>query len=192
MITLIGDIHGHFNVYQRLIANRTNTIQLGDFGVGFPSWMPFDLDLTHRFIRGNHDNPATCRDHPNCLGDYGYLAEKKIFYIGGAYSIDKEQRTVGVDWWDDEELSYLDLKAMMTLYASVKPYIVISHECPKEIFPYLGCPSFIPSRTQQAMDQLLKVHRPKYWIFAHYHVSVMQQVKNTLYTCLNIFETLDI
>lgn len=191
MITLIGDIHGHFKIYKRLIANRPKTIQLGDFGIGFPDWVPFNLAPQHQFIRGNHDNPETAKDHPNYLGDYGFLPEENIFYISGADSIDAYKRHLGIDWWHEEQLGYQDLKAMMTLYASVKPKTIISHDCPEEIFPHLGCPTHIKSRTQQAMNQLLTIHRPKYWIFAHYHVSVKKSIDNTLYTCLNTFETLE-
>jgi len=192
MITLIGDIHGHFVTYEKLIANCQKTIQLGDFGVGFDDWVGFDIEPQHRFIRGNHDNPSVCKEHPNYLGDYGFLAEENIFYISGADSIDKDDRTIDIDWWHDEQLSYQDLKAMMTLYGRVKPKTIISHDCPEEVFPYLHCPFHIKSRTQQAMNQLLTIHRPKYWIFAHYHLSCKQQIDNTLYTCLDTFETLEI
>ena len=35
-ITLIGDVHGKFKEYQKLIDSIENpTIQVGDFGVGF-------------------------------------------------------------------------------------------------------------------------------------------------------------
>ena len=185
----IGDIHGCFDIYQDLIKNHDKSIQLGDFGVGFPDWVPFDIPLDHLFLRGNHDNPAVCREHPNYLGDYGF--NEDFFYISGAYSIDKDLRIIDVDWWAEEELSYGDWKAVIDLYSKIRPKTVISHDCPKIVFQTLFNAPYYPNRTSQAMDQLWEIHQPKTWIFAHYHVSAKRQVKDTLLVCLNINETFE-
>ena len=32
---LIGDVHGHFRAYERLISDCEGSIQVGDMGIGF-------------------------------------------------------------------------------------------------------------------------------------------------------------
>ncbi|PWJ12118.1 hypothetical protein [Jannaschia seohaensis] len=101
---IIGDIHGRRDLYARALAGAKESVQIGDFGMGF---IP-EEDLAtwpggpgHKFFRGNHDDPALCRAHPAHLesGPYGNL-----FVVGGGWSIDREYRTPGVTWWPDEEL----------------------------------------------------------------------------------------
>ena len=73
-------------------------------GLGFSGvYLPHDEVMNHKFIRGNHDDPQACREHPYWIKDG--LIENDIMYIGGAWSIDREYRTEGVSWWRDEELS---------------------------------------------------------------------------------------
>ena len=103
---LIGDIHGEWELYHQTATDAINfggcerTIQVGDFGVGFsgPYWHDradeFHWDGTHRFIRGNHDDPARCRKMAGWIQDG--LIEDDVMFIGGAWSIDHAHRTEGV------------------------------------------------------------------------------------------------
>ena len=189
MITVIGDIHGWTKTYQKWIQNNLapaqRSIQIGDMGLGFagvglpaPGMPPFTGD--HKFFRGNHDSPEKCRAHKNYLGDFGYLPDDKIFYLAGAFSIDRIYRTEGVSWWRDEELSYEELNKAVDLYAEVKPRFVLSHETPEKAAKFLlydlQGPYFAAkldcagSRTSQALQVMLNIHQPEKWIFGHYHV----------------------
>jgi predicted phosphodiesterase len=74
MIILIGDIHGRIPDYLRLVATLqpgSRSIALGDVYIGRPGVHLPELPPEHKFIRGNHDDPKLCREHPNYLGDYG-------------------------------------------------------------------------------------------------------------------------
>ena len=174
------------------------SIQLGDFGVGFQqkTWdkkrcrtkiVPtnFYASLNHVFCRGNHDNPLVCKNHPNCLSTYGIY--KNIFYIAGAYSIDWGWRTNGIDWWSDEELSADQLYRCLDIFEKTKPNIVVSHECPQRVLSLLHS-NIIPTRTGQALDAMFEVHQPKYWFFGHHHVSWKGKVGQTEFQCLNELE----
>lgn len=97
----IGDTHAKFGSYQAIALGADASIQVGDFGAGFAE-IP-DLGPNHRFIRGNHDNPALCRAHPNWIPD-GH-SENGMFFMGGATSVDRHSRCEGVDYWADEEMS---------------------------------------------------------------------------------------
>src|SRR5215475_1197882 len=108
MTFFIGDVHGKFEPYKRLIKDRRDTIQVGDMGVGFQGWRngelvyltnpPYDrmVEGNHRFIRGNHDNPGVCRQQRQWIADGA--VEGDMMFVGGAFSIDREWRTEGLDW----------------------------------------------------------------------------------------------
>ena len=175
------------------------SIQLGDYGVGFQRrvWdkvrSKYKIIITnyvakpeHVFCRGNHDNPRVCAKHPNCLNKFGMY--KNIFYIAGAYSIDKNIRTHDVDWWPEEEMNTKELYNCFNMYEGLKPNIVISHECPQRVLPLLHSSSIISSRTGQALDAMLEVHQPKYWFFGHHHMSWKAKVGQTEFQCLNELE----
>lgn len=194
-ITLIGDAHGKVKTLYFIQRKTERSIQLGDLGCGFVKVMEWPEQ--HKFIRGNHDDPAIARTHPNYLGDFGYLPDEKIFYIGGADSIDKDIRIQGVDWWQDEELSFGDFDKVIELYKEIKPPIVISHECPASanevLLKSLMGDYFLmkgvlkSSRTCQAMQTLLEIHQPNLWVFGHYHIDKTFKIGNgvkTKFQCL--------
>jgi hypothetical protein len=111
------------------------SLQIGDMGIGFrgvklPAQDGQNYPLNHRFIRGNHDNPAECRRHPNYAGEYGYWDEEGLFFLGGAWSIDQQWRTEGKNWWRDEEQDMSSLGNAGALYCHLKPRIVATHEAP--------------------------------------------------------------
>lgn len=163
-MNFIGDVHGKFNLYKKVISNLPESIQLGDMGIGFGIDHLFPNNPPHMFIRGNHDNPSLCNKLESHLGDFGIY--KDIFYFAGACSIDKARRTIGLDWWEDEELNYTQMTELVKLYESVKPSIVCSHEAPKCVFP-----EFRANSTSNCMDYLIDLHKPDIWVFGHHHKS---------------------
>jgi hypothetical protein len=162
----IGDVHGEIERYRQLIADADESIQLGEMGFGFievPEFPP-----QHRFIRGNHDDPTKARAHPNYLGDFGILPSG-IFFVSGAWSIDQKHRTIGVSWWEDEELSIAQCDEALELYESETPYIVVSHDCPIDILRKLIYVEWRRSRTGQLLQEMFELHQPQWWVFAHHH-----------------------
>ena len=195
-IVVIGDVHGKTHIYQKRLRQHyegRRTVQLGDMGIGFKGVGLHEMPMNHRWFRGNHDNPEMCRQHPNYLGDYGYLPDDKLFWLAGAWSIDHSMRVTGTSWWPDEELSIKELGEALNLYEQVKPEFVISHEAPRSAASYLlgvaasggenagyfyakmGC---IETRTSTALQAMFDVHQPKEWVFGHYHVNMQFQVAN--------------
>lgn len=169
----IGDIHGRADLYAKAIAGCDASIQVGDFGYGFipkeslPLW-PGAGNPNHRFIRGNHDDPAQCKAQPNYIlsgqqGDH--------FYINGGWSIDREWRVEGVSWWPDEEHSAVDLNEILDDFIATKPRVVVSHEAPCEIAKLMFGAKYPPgpSRTSIMLQAMLDNHTPDIWIFGHWH-----------------------
>lgn len=210
-IVLIGDVHGHTKQYQKMIRRRfadKRTIQLGDMGIGFKGVGLHEMPSQHRWFRGNHDDPEKCHQNVNYMGadDFGYLPQDNLFWLAGAFSMDKAWRVSGVSWWSGEELSYNQLQAAIDLYTKVKPKFVISHEAPSEaaknmllrlastgldggyFAAKLDCTM---SRTAEALQVMFDAHQPKFWAFGHYHVDREFQWRGTTFRCiaeLNTYE----
>lgn len=198
----IGDVHGKWARYKTIIEGCDASIQVGDFGVGFRhpyseipmANPPYDAMIkgNHRFIRGNHDNPNACKTQKLYIAD-GTI-EGNVMFIGGAFSIDRAFRTENYTWWADEELSNGDLNRMMDIYLEHKPEIMVTHECPDsiamQVFPFMK--GEYPSRTRQAFEGMWDMHKPKLWIYGHWHHSVDQEISGTRFICLNELEYKDI
>ena len=206
---LIGDIHGDWNGYSEIAENAVDfggcdhTIQIGDFGIGFAGsyWHDrvndFQYDGTHRFIRGNHDNPAKCKEMLGWIKDG--LVEDDVMYIGGAWSIDQAYRTEGVSWWRDEELSISELYEMIDIYEKIKPRIMITHDCSFDVATEMFFRSgILPSgerhttRTASALNTMMEIHQPEFHFFGHWHHSIKRDYKNTTYVCLGINDYVDV
>jgi hypothetical protein len=204
-ITIIGDVHGKTETYQKLIRRLPPdqpSIQVGDMGIGFKGVGLDKMPPHHGWFRGNHDDPAKCQKTTNYLGDWGYLPQYDIFYVAGAYSIDNAFRIEGVSWWSDEELSYAQFSEAIDEYARIKPRFVLSHEAPEKISaallydlmsPYFtakaACQS---SRTCSALQYMFELHQPKEWVFGHYHVNKQLESNGTLFTCVAELSTYEL
>lgn len=202
---VIGDVHGKWMDYLNVVKNPSDScsksIQVGDFGVGFgerkayAEYIQSEMGDNHRFIRGNHDNPNECPEWPQWIPDL--MVEDNVMFIGGAHSIDQAFRIPDVSWWEGEELSYQRLTDATVKYEHVKPEIMITHDIPDAVARHLF--GFYkeannPSRTRQAFDVMFFQcdHKPKLWIFGHWHVNVDINLFGTRFICLNELNYIDI
>lgn len=193
-ITFIADAHGKFTELNHKIERHiqhNRVVQCGDMGLGF-KWNDLSRKFPKNFyfIRGNHDNPETCRTFSNYLGDFGYNKELNLFFIGGAWSIDQNLRKEGVSWWRDEELNWEQCQQCVELYNQIKPDYVISHDCPQEIGDIILNKLLIGSmearhktKTSQLLSQLFQDHKPKFWIFGHWHLDFDMEILGTRFIC---------
>jgi hypothetical protein len=200
----IGDVHGKYERYKKILKGSSASIQVGDMGIGFWKTRTMgepvpDVNPPHkrmkefnaRFIRGNHDNPGKCRSNSQWIKDG--TVEGNMMFVGGAMSIDIYRRTEGLSWWRDEELSYGEWFEVIDKYNQVKPKYMVTHDCPTEIGKLI-----IPdsekhkSITAQALETMFESHKPDYWIFGHYHRSWRQNVLGTEFICLNELEHIDL
>lgn len=203
LIRFIGDVHGKYEPYKKLIKDVPTSIQVGDMGVGFrrnsnnrlgeeygnpPHYAM--VKGNHRFIRGNHDNPSSCKNHSQYISDG--TVEGKIMLVGGALSIDKEWRIKDINWWEDEELSQEELDKLLSVYLKTKPEIMVTHDCPEDVAKMIvGYTTGawvdkldFPSRTRVAFQHMISGHSPKYWIFGHWHVPFNIEYNLTNFICL--------
>jgi hypothetical protein len=192
MIKIIGDVHGKYQNYLNIVKNHEYTIQLGDYGFKYESLK--DVDHTkHLIIGGNHDNYDICYNYPHFLSDYGYTVNFNgidFFYYRGAYSVDRQHRTIGIDWWQNEQVTIESFIEARELYRSIKPDIFLSHDCPDfMVRDYIGPYARVYENiTNWALGELYKIHQPKLWIHAHYHQSKTTVYENTKFICLDELE----
>ena len=199
MVTLIGDLHGLYRRYHEILREKDrhpHTIQLGDFGFDYETLKNVD-PKDHVFIGGNHDNYDMVNNVPNYLGDFGYVVDfhgLDFFFYRGASSIDREYRTIGVSWWEDEEVNIEGFMQARKLYSEIKPDVVLTHDCPEFLVQnYIGSHARIyQNRTSWALQELFNIHQPKLWCHGHYHVSKTTTINNTKFVCLNELETYQI
>jgi predicted phosphodiesterase len=189
----LGDTHGNVNFCEKLANQNPHDIilQLGDFGVGF---MPTDfinqiLPKNFKFFVGNHDNRAESRKIPNCLGDFGEFGG--VFFISGANSIDKDRRTIGINWWPDEELNWAQTRDCLDLWEKSKCRVLVSHDGPQELIRGLYGIQDV-SHTRRMLQEIWDIRKPDVWIFGHHHKQNRGKVQGVEFYSLGIDEVLNL
>lgn len=183
----IGDVHGMMDRYIPLTYDVAS-VQVGDFGVGFVD-IP-ELKPDARFIRGNHDHPELCRQHPRWIPDG--TVEGDTMFIGGAWSIDHAYRREGISWWRDEELSLSEWDRVISKALAAGPKIMVTHDCPLRVVEPLFGKAPIRTRTQQALDVILEQVHPQLFIFGHWHEHKDMTINGTRFICLAELQYMDL
>lgn len=212
-VRFIGDIHGKFMTYRNLVdgvyenvgggAPAAHSIQIGDYGLGFDSvvdsrQLQWALENPqHKFIRGNHDNPAVCAESPNWIEDGFFDSNNGIFYLGGAWSIDMDYRVENKTWWPDEEVSYERLIKLIEFYEKAKPKIVITHDCPTSVafemfLKHQVNPFQMKTRTGEALQEMFECWKPELHIFGHWHQTMKVNIDGTDFVCLGELAYMDL
>lgn len=194
-LRFIGDVHADFRTYRDLITKADCSVQVGDF-CSFGGFGGLDgvNAVKHRILAGNHDicdpkHPFYFGNCPHFLGDFGTLAFAgfpEIFYIRGAFSID------GVRF--NEELDQDRFDAASELYMRVKPKIVVTHQSPSMLIPYVGNKVILRqygyakepfTLTGYNLDVLFNRHQPRLWVFGHYHKTWTAEIDGCRFVALD-------
>lgn len=214
-LRVLGDCHQEYKEYLKLVEDCEYTIQVGDLGYNVEP-LHGKLRSNRDFVvNGNHEDynkesPNYCMGQSWSLGDYGVLNIpdfEPIFYMRGEWSIDWKWRLRNqtwpqsgpTTWFEEEELSPADLEKAIALYSKVKPNFVVTHGCPKSIIKYVTDPNFclnfgytqedINTRTSLALEEMLQIHQPRYFVFGHYHTYFNQVINGTNFICLDMLHT---
>ena len=216
-IIVCGDIHGDWGPLNRLIKREKPEIilQCGDLG-----YWP-NLSMSGRikdilngptkiyWCDGNHENhwelslireEGVSQLEPNIFymkrGSTLVLPDKRrVLFMGGAASVDRVFRKLGLDWFPDEVISQSDIEGL----PDVDIDIVISHTCPMEIFPRIEeeaieyYPWFLKMRdpSQEALSYVYNKYRPPLWYFGHFHMYYKLEYEDTVFTCLDFPGNMD-
>lgn len=205
----IGDIHGDVLKYQHLISDCDESVQVGDFGIGF--LQDYDYEFIdrlhesgdHKFIRGNHDDPALCKERPGYIPDNTVDEERSIMYTGGAWSIDWAIRlnrmAMGYPtcFWEDEELSVAELSVAHEYFVHYRPRVMVTHDAPTSIAyemfigPFANKKQY-KTRTAEAYEGMFHRWQPDIWLFGHWHEDMDMYVNGTRFICLGIDSYIDL
>ena len=216
-LLFLGDNHGNWNdlLYEVESGNISdaNIISVGDLGVGFnikrdlPNYLELDKQFKQKNIkfygiRGNHDDPEyfknytrICLDNFELIEDYSVYEynSKLIQLIGGAISIDRTARSVGISYWDDEGVIFDKDKLQ-------KVDVLVTHTAPTWCFPqkfnemvygwaredaYL-LEDLVDERA--VMDEILKICKPSLHLYGHFHSSWTEEINGCKHKLLNINE----
>jgi len=185
------------------IANKNKSkyiVQVGDFGY-FPLLYPefiqsINTNTPLLFIDGNHDDhwnlPHSANEvvHISLLNSVfeginqpiyyiprGYKASwgnKTLLFLGGAKSIDKQYRTLGLDYWTEEEVSYRDyVKCISQLDTRID--VLVTHTAPRSsVIDYVE-----EDYSSSAIEQLVTEAKPSLLIHGHHHIYYELQYNQT-------------
>lgn len=190
----VGDIHSNVNHLIKLgnTFKEHTVVQIGDFGIGRVNteFVKKELPANVKFFVGNHDNRQLAKTIPNCLGDFGEF-EGKFFFVSGAYSIDQADRTEGVSWWRDEELTYAQGQEALEQWEESKVDVLVTHDVPQSFTEgyfliYDRC------LTRNLLEGMIQVRKPKLLISGHHHKHIFMNVNGIEWRSLNIHEVLEV
>jgi predicted phosphodiesterase len=219
-LILIGDTHGNNVAINSACIDSSNSliIHVGDYGLGFNDVykeaetfnelndLAYENNNDVVIIRGNHDSKERFNFFRNRLSNvhlpedyeiYQYN-DKTIMFVGGAISIDRKGRTLGISYWDDEEVILRE--------DLCKPVdILITHTTPTYCFPTQLAPIVKEwaeeeeekygtnllkelKEERQKLDKIVSLCKPKYHYYGHMHDSWMEEICGCKHRLLDIYE----
>jgi len=109
---------------------------------------------------------------------------KKILTIGGAESIDKEQRVPNISWWEQERLNFEETElALDAIDANNKEFdYVLTHTCPAKIIrEFTNSNQKMKCSVANFLDYIDDTISFKSWHFGHFHID--KTIKRGKYQC---------
>lgn len=191
-VAILGDIHTDTQYLEYAIRSAVEQgakamIQVGDFGLNYSDSFLSAIDNITRdnniqlmAIRGNHDDPWWFRqyrrmDNVHFIPDglVTTVGKKRVAFLGGAVSIDRDHREEGISWWSDERVNPHVVNQWMN--DGVKADILITHDSP--VLPD-NLPGFtLPADISRDCDEdrhhvamAVEVIEPDVVYHGHYHV----------------------
>lgn len=101
------------------------------------------------------------------------IADKKIFVMGGAESIDKANRIEGVSWWREEVPSTLEFNRGLDSLDLVdwKVDYVLTHTCPLHIVEQMYKYHWTSNIVEKYLEQVYQNLEFDKWFFGHHHTN---------------------
>lgn len=216
---ILGDVHGfwadmNITINRALLAHPdiTHIIQVGDFGYGWGG-KPFKFSNSYfnheqralleniecMWLDGNHENFDKLDNDGGILqpgwkhmprGSVVEIDGYRLMFFGGASSIDRANRTEGVSWWRQENITYSQVcKALEEANGPIDA--LFSHEHALCV-PYSDNKyktEDMPSKSnRQLLQGLVDGLKPKFHFFGHHHAGDCGNVGDMQWVCCPIIE----
>jgi hypothetical protein len=115
---------------------------------------------------------------------------RTVMFCGGARSIDKDQRIPGIDWFEQEEITYREMSRLESINQKID--IIISHTCPEIFLEQLKSKGIITRHNEcrdssrNALMWVLEKFRPSLWFFGHFHMNHIDTWMETRWQAMNM------
>lgn len=197
----------------------THMIQVGDLGYAWPRSKPFEFDrrmcntmVEHvpdevfervkntpfYWLDGNHENfDQLDLDGGAWQPGITYMPRgsvleidgKRLMFFGGAYSVDKYNRTEHLSWWRQESITYTQVqKTLETVNGPIDA--LFTHEHATSI-PYSNKykDEIIETHADRnALQVILHRYQPKFYFFGHHHDRGSGELNGMKWTCCPIID----
>ncbi|MCP4477389.1 MAG: hypothetical protein GY818_04795 [Planctomycetaceae bacterium] len=205
----IGDSHGKFHNFNNIVVEALSAlsgvdvaevISVGDFGywprLGLTYRKCGAFEQPVRWIDGNHEDhmKLSHAEFPNSLWECSHIPRGTIdggvFFMGGATSIDAALRTIDIDWFEEENISYADFyRVEATLQERADEVnVMCAHDSVMSAYDRLICGNKGERRSDcnaEALEQLFGMAKPKAYVHGHHHVSDRYQIDGTEFASLD-------
>lgn len=201
MLYITGDTHGEHARMRELAAHlrEGDTLLItGDFGYVYRNDAHErlflremeELPFTICFCDGNHENFPALASYPEerfcggrihrigrniihlCRGQIFTLEDKRIFTMGGAYSVDRYMLREGISFWREELPSgeeYREAAANLAA-ADFKVDYILTHTAPSRVIGWLGYrPDAHGRELEGFLDWVMAETDYRGWYFGHWH-----------------------
>jgi len=183
-VLITGDVHARVPDLNQLINRKKPELVIccGDFGY----WPKHGFDFTNiktqgskiLWCDGNHEDfwELAKRESDEIVPGIIYMPRgttytlpdgRNVLFMGGAHSIDKDRRRLGIDWFPEETITQKDFMDL----PDMKIDIFITHTCPRELVDTLKI--YYPDKghepSNDALTELWKMYKPDLWYFGHWH-----------------------
>lgn len=218
-LLFLGDHHGAwswvFDIIRSKDIKNCYIVSVGDLGIGFKYSYEQEYKQSENLnklfkeknikfygIRGNHDDSSFFKgndrivfDNFELLEDYtiAEYGDRTIQFIGGAISVDRTGRKVGISYWEDEGVIF-------NKELCKKVDILVTHTAPSWCFPQQFNEMVYGWAREDAyllqdltderivMDEIFKICSPTLNIYGHFHSSCTEIVNGCVSKLLDINE----
>lgn len=132
----------------------------------------FEL-LEEKYVKGNYNNFVEIRQNLYYIPRGLRWEWDKVSFVGfgGAYSIDKDQRTPFISWWPQEVASQEDVSR-----ATTTADVLVCHDSPTgvptfDLAPFKLQPIEGALHSRNQLRKVAEVVEPKFIVHGHYHFS---------------------
>ena len=201
----MGDNEWTSDDYLIVCGDFTYVFRNNDSEKEFLDYLEKEKPYTICFCDGNHENFPAIFSYPEeewnggrihrirknifhlMRGQIFEIEGKKVFTFGGAYSMDRYKRKLGISYWNDELPSDTEYKETVKNLKEHdnKVDIIITHTAPREIIRRMGYyPDVHDMELTGFLEWIMYEVNFQNWYFGHWHTDDVFNNKRGMFTAV--------